>query len=73
MKKTTIAAYAIFAIFATMFSSCDKNLTLSKEIQNIVHESTLAKITDLGMPIHKGNSPANLVNFYKVSPFILKA
>jgi hypothetical protein len=73
----------LFAIFSPaliacllLFTSCDDTTTtneLSAEIKNIVPDATLTKITDLGMPIFKGNAPTNLVNYFKASPFVLKA
>jgi len=63
----------LFAIFSPtliacllLFTSCDDTTTtneLSAEIKNIVPDATLTKITDLGMPIFKGNAPTNLVNY----------
>ena len=73
MKKKIVATFVVFAVFAGLLSSCEEKLTLSKDIKNIVPESTLTKITDLGMPIHKGDKPTNLANIYKASPFILKS
>ena len=73
MKKALITSYFVLAIYAFLFTSCDETLTLSKDIKNIVPESTLTKITDLGMPIHKGEKPTTLTNYYKASPFILKS
>lgn len=73
MKNSLIALCIVFASFACILSSCDETLVLSKEIKNIVPDSTLTKITDLGMPINKGKKPTNLENYYKVSPLTLKA
>ena len=72
MRKSLIALCIVFASFACILSSCDETLVLSKEIKNIVPDSTLTKITDLGMPINKGKKPTSLENYYKASPFILK-
>jgi hypothetical protein len=75
MKKIKIATFIFFVGFSCLFTSCeeDSTATLSEDIKNIVPESTLTKITDLGMPVNKGTNPTNLVNFYKVSPLTLKA
>jgi hypothetical protein len=73
MKKTIVKPFVFIALLVILFVSCEEEKTLSKDIQNIVPESTLNKITDLGMPINKGDKPTNLTNIYKASPFILKA
>lgn len=75
MKKLTIALFIVVASYSFLITSCkkDEKLVLSEEIQNIVPDSTLNKITSLGMPINKGTKPPDLTNMFKVSPFTLKA
>jgi len=46
--------------------------TLNQNIKNIVSDDLLKTISNLGMPIFNGKTPPNLVNFYKMSPIILK-
>ena len=79
MKKR-FTTFGISAVaFMLLFTSCeelfkkDSTNELSTEIKNIVPDATLKIITDLGMPINKGSSPTNLVNYFKVTPFVLKA
>jgi len=80
MKRDSVLLLAFMAIFCLMALSCTKDLLnsdnkngdLSQDIKNIVPDTTLQKITKLGMPINKGTNPPNLVNIYKVSPLILK-
>ncbi len=75
MKKMLFTGCIAIAAFSLFFASCkkDEKPTLSKEIQNIVPDSTLNKIIALGMPINKGTKPALLTNIYIAAPFILKA
>lgn len=81
MKKLFTVSSAALVAFLLLFTSCkdlfksDSTTTneLSTEIKNIVPDATLKKITDLGMPIFKGSAPTNLVNYFKASPFVLKA
>jgi hypothetical protein len=81
MKKNSFLLLAFMAIVSLMVLSCTKDLLntdtknndLSQEIKNIVPDTTLQKIINLGMPINKGTSPTNLENIYKVSPLTLKS
>lgn len=74
MKKILIAACIALSGYVCLFSSCEEETPgLSKEIQNIVPDSTLNKIISLGMPINKGTKPTTLTNIYKASPYVLKA
>lgn len=72
MRKSFLALCILCTSISFIFFSCDEKLELSKEIKNIVPDSTLTKIIELGMPIFKGSKPTNLVNYYLASPFILK-
>ncbi len=76
MKKLFILGLLVIAVFSFIFTSCKKDsetLSLSKDIQNIVPDSTLNKIIALGMPINKGTKPTDLQNIFKASPHALKA
>ena len=73
MRKSFLALCVICSTLSFIFFSCDEKLELSKEIKNIVPDSTLTKITDLGMPVNKGKKPTNLESIYKVYPLTLKA
>ena len=77
MKNISLKSFLIIAAFPLVLFSCKKDkdtkLDLSKDIQNIVPDSTLNKIIALGMPINKGTKPTDLTNIYKASPYILKA
>jgi len=76
MKKLLLSGLLAIATFSIVFTSCKKDgetLDLSKDIQNIVPDSTLNKIIALGMPINKGTKPPDVRNIFKASPFILKA
>ena len=79
MKKMLFTGCIAIAAFSLFFASCKKDEKsssgkddLSKEIQNIVPDSTLNKIIALGMPINKGTKPTSLTNIYLATPFILK-
>jgi hypothetical protein len=80
MKKSLFLLLAFSAIMSLVMLSCtkdllnseDENNDLSQDIKNIVPDTTLEKITDLGMPINKGTKPPDLENIYKVSPLTLK-
>ena len=81
MKKVLLTGCIALAAFSLFFASCKKDETtkkdekpaLSKDIQNIVPDSTLNKIIALGMPINKGTKPTSLTNIYLATPFLLKA
>lgn len=75
MKKLLFTGCIAIAAISLFFASCkkDETPTLSKDIQNIVPDSTLNKIIALGMPINKGTKPASLTNIYLATPFLLKA
>lgn len=74
VQKIGIAVLACGIIF----TSCGKygdylKGGLSKDIQNLVPDSIMTIITDLGMPINKGNNPPDLTGTYLASPFVLKS
>jgi len=65
-----------------VFISCEKDdqktssktdKQLSEDIRNIVSDSTLQNIIELGMPVNKGLTPPDIENSYVASPFILKS
>jgi hypothetical protein len=79
MKRTTLVSVACLMMFSLVLIYCKKDKVvenenvLSNEIKNIVPDSTLKKINDLGMVVNKGTTPPGLVNMYKVAPFTLKS
>lgn len=46
---------------------------LSQDIQNMIPDTILKIVTDLGMPINKGKNPPTLEGTYLASPFVLKS
>jgi len=53
------------------FYECDNN-GLTDDVNNLIPDSILQVLTDLGTPIHTGTNPPNIEGSYFVSPFILK-
>jgi hypothetical protein len=76
MKNVRFSWLFIMAVLLVAAVSCEKDKKtskkLSEDILNIVPDSTLDKIMDLGMTINKGLEPPLLENSYLASPFILK-
>jgi hypothetical protein len=78
MKRTALISITVTMMFSVVLTHCkkdkepEKGNVLSKEITNIVSDSTLQKISNLGMVINKGTTPPGFVNMYKASPFTLK-
>jgi hypothetical protein len=75
MKRNLLFIAAIF-FFALTFSlsSCKKDdikTGLSEDIQNLVPDSLLQTIKDLGMPVNEGLVPPDIENIYLASPFEL--
>jgi hypothetical protein len=76
MKKAFFGWMMIASLFVLGISSCGKDeepTELSKDIQNIVPDSTLQNIVDMGMVINKGVDPPDIANEYLASPYELKA
>lgn len=80
MKKILTGLMLLLPLMLMVITSCEKDkdkpkkpTELSDEIKNIVPDSTLTKITTLGMKINKGLEPPNMENTYLASPFELKA
>jgi hypothetical protein len=79
MKKLLLLSVTL--VFSFMYFSCKKDKTdpvkktfdLSSDIKNIVPDSTIQSLIDLGMIINDGTTPPNLENIYKVSPYVLKS
>ena len=67
----------MIAMLFMVTASCKKDKTspkkLSDDIQNIVPDTILNKITSLGMKINKGLEPPDIENGYLASPFELSA
>jgi len=76
MKNNLLFVTIIFFTLCLSFSSCKKAETddgFSEEIQNLVPDSLLQAIIDLGMPINEGKTPPTIENIYLASPFELVA
>jgi hypothetical protein len=77
MKKVLFGLMVIVPMIFMVMVSCKKDKTspkkLSEEIQNIVPDTILDKITTLGMKINKGLEPPDIGNSYLASPFELTA
>lgn len=80
MKKILAGLMVLLPLMLMVMNSCKKDedkpkkpTELSDDIKNIVPDSTLVKITALGMKVNKGLTPPNIENGYLASPFELKA
>lgn len=75
MKKMYFTMCMAAFCYVILLTSCEKKeeLDLSKDIKNIVPDTTLNKIINLGMFVNKGTKPPKITNIYKAAPFILKA
>jgi hypothetical protein len=75
MKKNLLFIAAIFFFSITFsLSSCKKDdikTGLSEDIQNLVPDSLLQTIKDLGMHVNEGLTPPDIENIYLGSPFEL--
>lgn len=77
MKKINFKAFVLLSIFALFFISCDKDDDeksngLTDDINNLVPQSVLDEMEDLGLPIYTGTNPPNVELAYHLSPFVLK-
>lgn len=86
-KNTFRLLVAIIAIiFAASTTSCKKNdkiivpilpidstVGLPQAVRNLVPDSIIQKLKDLGMPINEGIAPPNINGIYLASPWILSA
>ncbi|MCF8364298.1 MAG: hypothetical protein K9H16_00860 [Bacteroidales bacterium] len=79
MKNITSFLFVI-AIAIMLAPGCEKDEDdnneavydgLSNDIQNIVPADILQEIIDLGMPVHRGNTPPDFENTYLATPMIL--
>lgn len=73
-KNLVLNATILFLALMLSFSSCKKDdpeTEFSEEIQNLVPDSLLQSIRDLGMPINEGLTPPNIENIYLASPLVL--
>jgi hypothetical protein len=72
-----VMLWLLFLGLAFQFQSCKKDEEevdpdgLIQAINNIVPDTTLNKMIELGMPINRGTNPPALDRIYKVSPFTL--
>jgi len=65
-----------FSIFTNCSSSDDgggllQNNGLTKDINDIVPDSILQEIEELGMPVNTGDNPPNIEGYFLASPLIL--
>ena len=84
MKKVILNSVAITFIFSFIFVGCKKDEKkeeekkveqngLTQEINQLVPDSIMTFMVDLGMPINRGGIPPNITGSYIARPFILKA
>lgn len=82
MKKVTIQFLGIILALSFVFAGCKKDKKenskvgdngLTQEINNLIPDSIITEMVNLGMPINRGESPPELNGIYLASPFILKA
>lgn len=78
MLKKLFFASAIFA--AVIMASCSSDSDsivdangLTKDIKNLVPDSIMAKMKEIGMPIYTGDNPPDIQFSFHLSPMILKA
>jgi hypothetical protein len=74
MEKRLSLIAMTFLLMILIISSCKKTEPesgLSSDIQNLVPDSLLQNIKDMGMPVNEGTTPPNIENIYEASPFIL--
>ena len=79
MTTTNLMKSLIAVIMILTLVNCGKKRTaeeikqaeLTANIQNIVSDSILNVIKNLGMPIKEGVNPPNVVGYYKMSPVTL--
>lgn len=82
MKKITYTLMAMFMAFALVTLSCKKDKEedskvedngLTAQINNLIPDSILTKMVNLGMVVNRGETPPALNGAYLGAPFILKA
>ena len=84
MKKIIFNSVAVVFIFSFILVGCKKDEKkeeekkveqngLTKEINQRIPDSIINIMVNMGMPIHRGGSPANITGTYMARPFILRA
>lgn len=82
MRKNSIMFLSLIFISGILFVSCKKDKKedskvedngLTQEINNLIPDSIITAMVDLGMPINRGGTPPVLAGTYLANPFILKA
>ncbi|MFH1120785.1 MAG: hypothetical protein V1775_13260 [Bacteroidota bacterium] len=82
MKRITVQFLALVIVLGVLSVGCKKDEKddskveengLSKEINNLIPDSIITKMVDLGMPINRGETPPVLNGTYHANPFVLKA
>jgi len=75
MKRNLLFTATLFVFALTLsLSSCKKDETetgFSEDIQNLVPDSLLQTIKEMGMPVNEGLKPPTIENIYEASPFVL--
>lgn len=83
MKRITLEFLALVLMLGLLSVGCKKDKKddngkvedngLTQEINNLIPDSIITKMVDLGMPINRGGTPPALNGNYYASPFVLKA
>ena len=82
MKKFTFQFLTIGLILSVFAVGCKKDKKedskvqengLSQQINNLIPDSIITEMVNLGMPINRGETPPDITSAYFASPFILKA
>jgi len=82
MKRITVQFFALVFVLGVFSVGCKKDKKddskveengLTQEINNLIPDSIITKMVDLGMIINRGETPPVLNGTYFASPFVLKA
>jgi len=82
MKNITFQLLTIALILSALFVGCKKDKKeeskvqengLTQEINNLIPDSIITAMVNLGMPINRGETPPDIAASFLASPFILKA
>jgi hypothetical protein len=82
MKNITFQFLTIALILSVLFVGCKKDKKeeskvqengLTQEINNLIPDSIITAMVNLGMPINRGETPPDISASFLASPFILKS
>ena len=84
MKKLTINLFVIVMALSFIVVGCKKDEKkeeeskveangLTAEINQLIPDSIITIMVNLGMPVHRGGTPPTITGTFKAKPFILKA